>query len=57
MCCGQRITKKIRNKKAMQEKPVTNITTNNTALQHKENPNNAHTNKATYASVAASDLN
>jgi hypothetical protein len=43
--------------KAMQGKPVTNITTNNTSLQHKENPNNVHTNKATYASVAASDLN
>jgi uncharacterized protein YegL len=49
--------KKIRNKKATQWKPVTNITTNNTPLQHKENPNNVHTDKASYASVAASDLN
>jgi hypothetical protein len=41
----------------MQVKPLTKITTNNTSLQHKENPNNVHTNKATYASVLASDLN
>jgi C4-type Zn-finger protein len=38
----------------MQGKRVTNITTNDTSLQHKENPNNVRTNKA---SVAASDLN
>jgi hypothetical protein len=56
-CVVAKELQKIRNKKAMQGKPVTNITTSNTSLQHKETPNDVHTNKATYASVAAFDLN
>jgi hypothetical protein len=56
-CVVAKELQKIRNKKATQGEPVTNITTNYTSLQHKESPNNVHTNKATYASVAASDLN
>jgi hypothetical protein len=53
MCCDQRITKNQEQKKLCR----VNITANNTSLQHKENPNNVHTNKASFASVTASDLN
>jgi hypothetical protein len=56
MCCGQRITKNQEQKSYAGE----------TSYKHhhkqyisaaKEIPNNVHTNKATYASVAASDFN
>jgi hypothetical protein len=47
---------KVRNKKAMQGKPVKTTIPGGTTIQQKGNPTNVNTNTVTYASVAASGL-